>query len=426
MKTLQQGVNSILNRSERYFKTDIVYLAKSGGWLTFGQIASMVLSLASSLVFANFISKEIYGNYKYIISITSILGALSLTGLGPVVVQGVAQGKEGVFMDAIRTSLKWGFIMMTGALLAAGYYFLNQNTTLAVAMLVSGCTMLVVNSYSLYGNYLSGKKNFKDLTIYNVISQVIIFITTITVIILTKSVLYMALAYFITNIFVTLFFYNLTKNTNTINDVRDSSLITYSKHLSIMGFFGTVASQLDKILIFHYLGAVQLAVYSFSMAIPEQFRGVYKNLFAVVAPKYATLSEEDLRHSINKKFLQLTGLTILFVIFYIIIAPYIFKLIFPRYIEAVLYSQIYILGLITIPAISLFGNYFQIQKEVGILYKTNIINNIGIFIVTYILIYKYGLMGAVIANGISWLIMAIGLWFYFVKTKVRLTEKSEK
>jgi O-antigen/teichoic acid export membrane protein len=421
MQYLKEQAYNLLRRSERIFKTDMVYIAKNGGWLTFGQIASAVLSLASALVFANFISKDIYGNYKYIISITSILGALSLTGMGPVVVQGVAQGKEGVFMEAVRTSLRWGWIMVVGAVFISVYYFLNHNTSLSISMLVAGVAMLFISSYSLYGNYLSGKKNFKDLTIYNVLSQIIIFIITIVVIIATKNVLYMVIAYFVTNVIVTLFFYKRVVDENHINDTKDHSLMTYSKHLSFLGFFGAAASQLDKVLIFHYLGAVNLAVYSFSMAIPEQIRGLYKNLFSIVTPKYAELSESELRHSINKKIWQLTGITFVLIILYIITAPFIFKFIFPKYLIAVFYSQIYVLGLITIPAISLFANYFQLKKATAIMYKTNIINNTAIFIVTFVLIYKYGLMGAVIANGVSWLIMAIVLWYYFAVNKPALT-----
>jgi O-antigen/teichoic acid export membrane protein len=422
MQYLKEQAYNLLRRSERIFKTDMVYIAKNGGWLTFGQIASAVLSLASALVFANFISKDIYGNYKYIISITSILGALSLTGMGPVVVQGVAQGKEGVFMEAVRTSLRWGWIMVVGAVFISVYYFLNHNTSLSISMLVAGVAMLFISSYSLYGNYLSGKKNFKDLTIYNVLSQIIIFIITIVVIIATKNVLYMVIAYFVTNVIVTLFFYKRVVDENHINDTKDHSLMTYSKHLSFLGFFGAAASQLDKVLIFHYLGAVNLAVYSFSMAIPEQFRGVYKNLFAVVAPKYATLDEQDLRHSVGKKFMNLTLLTAIFVVIYIIAAPYIFAILFPKYIEAVLYSQIFMLGMITIPGIGLFANYFQVRKATATVYKISIINNVAIFIVTFIFIRTYGLMGAVIANGVSWLIMALVLWYYFMIDKIETYE----
>lgn len=415
MNTLKQKAFETLRKSEGFFKTDVVYLAQNGGWLTFGQIASAILSLASALIFANFISKDIYGNYKYIISITSILGALSLTGMGPMVMQGVAQGAEGVLKDAIKTTLRWGVILIAGAIFISAYYFINQNITLAVSMLTAGVAMFFINSYSLYGNYLAGKKNFKDLTIYNVISQVAIFITTITTIILTKNVLLMVIAYFATNVVFTLFFYKLAIKKNHINNVSNNTLITYSKHLSVMGFFGALASQLDKVLIFHYLGAVNLAVYSFSMAIPDQFRGVYKNLFGVIAPKYAELSLSELRNSINKKFLQLTLITILFVILYIFFAPLIFKLLFPKYLEAVFYSQIYMLGMITVPGIGLFANYFQVKKATKTVYKITTISHTATLLITFALVYSFGLMGAVVANGTSWLVMVLIFWYYFAK-----------
>jgi O-antigen/teichoic acid export membrane protein len=195
-------------------------------------------------------------------------------------------------------------------------------------------------------------------------------------------------------------------------------MIRYGKHISAMNFFGTLANQLDKVLIFHYLGSAQLAIYSFAFAIPEQIKGSFKNLFGIALPKYASLPEDKLRKSIIDKTVKLTLISVCIVIAYILVSPFIYKLLFPKYLEAVFYSQIYVLGLISIPGISLISTYFQVRKDTVTLYKLTVIGNIATLILTYVLIYNFGLVGAVVENGVSWLIMLGVHIYYFSKNKI--------
>jgi O-antigen/teichoic acid export membrane protein len=413
MKRLKERAYALLRWSEKYIKTDMVYLAHGGFWLGFGQVIGVILAFASSIFFANLVPKEVYGGYKFIIATVSILASLSLTGMGSVIVQAVARGAEGVFHDAVRTTLRWGLIMLVCAFSAAAYYFFNGNHVLGLSLLIGGSAMLLINSYSLYGNYLVGKKDFRNNTLYNAVNQIITTVVVIITAITTKNVLAIVAAYFISNATLTVIFYKVTISRHHIGNERDTSMMAYSKHLSLMNFFGTLASQADKILLFHFLGATQLAIYAFSQAMPDQFRGAFKNLFGLALPKYASLEEAEMRHSIGKKFVQLTLIAALLIIFYIFAAPYIFHIFFPKYSEAIGYSQIYMLGLITIPGISLFATYFQLKKATAIMYKLNIIGNIATIAITVPLIYKYGILGAVIANGLSWLSLLLVHWRYF-------------
>src|SRR5665213_3415929 len=141
MDNLKERTVSLLRKSERIFKTDMVYLVKNGSWLGFAQVASTLLAFGMSLFFANVVSKDVYGNYKYIMAATGILGAVSLSGLGTVVTQGVAQGHDGVLKDAVRTSLRWGTLIAGGAIIAALYYFHQGNSVLALSMLIAGATL---------------------------------------------------------------------------------------------------------------------------------------------------------------------------------------------------------------------------------------------------------------------------------------------
>ena len=64
-----------------YTKTDMVYLASGGFWAVFSQLVVSFGTFLLAIAFAHFVSKEAYGEYKYILSIAGILGTFTLNGL---------------------------------------------------------------------------------------------------------------------------------------------------------------------------------------------------------------------------------------------------------------------------------------------------------------------------------------------------------
>ena len=107
---LQHKIYKALKWSEKYTKTDMVYLAKGGSWLVGGQVINTIAVLALAIGIANFLPKEIYGNYKYVLSLIAIIGAFSLTGMATAVTQAVAKGFEGNLKYGLKISLKWSLV----------------------------------------------------------------------------------------------------------------------------------------------------------------------------------------------------------------------------------------------------------------------------------------------------------------------------
>ncbi len=414
MQVLKTQFFRLIKWSEHFFKTDMTYLAKNGFWLTVGQIVALASSFILSIVFANKLPKEVYGNYKFILSATGILGAMSLTGLGTIVTQAVARGKDGVFIDAIKAQLRWGSLVVAGAVFMSVYYFIHDNMVLFYSFLMAGVASPLINAYGLYGSFLNGRKDFKASTLFWSITQIVSVIALIAVSFVIQSALALVATYFIVNVATCLFFHYYTVRTRTLTAEKDNSLITYGMHISAMNIFGMVSNQLDKILVFHFLGSVSLAVYAFSLALPEQIKGSFKNLFNLALPKYASIDRLQMRKSVVKKTIQLSLYTVLLVLIYILAAPFIYAFFFPKYLDSVWYSQIYSLGLIAIPAISLFGTYFQLEKKIKVLYKLSVISSTVTIILTYVLISRYGLVGAVIENGISWVVIVVCYVYFFM------------
>ncbi len=416
MKVQVIGVK-FLRYLEKYTKTDMVYLAKGGFWLSIGQGMAMVSSFALSVLLARALPQETFGTYKFILSITSIISGLSLSGLGTALLQSVARGKDGTLFLAIRTQLIWTSVLGVAFLLVAGYYTLNDNFIIATSLLIAGATTPFVNCFGLYGSFLSGKKDFKRSTLYWIISHVVNVSVIAIIALTTHNVIYLVAGYFVSQLITSIIFYRRTISLyNPNKNNNDPEMITYGSHLSAINIFGTIANQLDKILVFHFVGAAPLAAYSFAFAIPEQVKGSLKNLVTVGVPKLAELGEDHLRKSLVDKILRLTVICAAIVVLYWITAPYIFAVLFPAYMNAVFYSQLYMVGLIFFPGISLFALYFQLMQQTAAQYKLSIIGNVVTIVLGIILIARYGALGAVLENTLSWsILLLINLVFFIIR-----------
>ncbi len=400
VNNLKVKVYKFLRWTEKWTKTDMVYFTRGGFWLTTGQLFSTMSSFLLSIAFANLLPKETYGIYKYVLSMASILSIPTLSGMTTALAQSVARGYDGSFMIATKARIKWGLIGALASLILASYYFYNDNITLTFSFLISAVFLPFMDSLNSYEAVLVGKKMFKDNTKYNIIIKIIATIITISALYLTNNLFILIFCYFITYTVLRFIFLLVAKKQTKLNNQIDPQTVSYGKHLSLMTVIEIIASQLDKILVFNRLGAIELGIYSFAIAMPEQIKGLLKNIQSLALPKFAQSQYIENRKTMVIKMFKLSLLVLPIIIIYIIIAPYIFKIFFPQYLDAVLYSQIFSISLITISA-SLPVTFLQSQSDTKKLWQINLLSPIIQIVILVLAIYFYGLIGMVSARIIN-------------------------
>ena len=413
---------SIILRAERIFKTDIRYVGKNGFWLMLGQAIAVTFGLMTSVAFANLLPQHEYGVYKFIFAVASVLGALQLSGLRQSVVQAVARGFDSTVLRAVITSLKWSSIMVGFGFLIAGYYYLQGNTTFALGIILVTITNALVGSLGLYKGYLGGKEKFKLVTLHQTALMFTNSSAVVVALLVTDNILYIILAHCISTISVLLVLsFSVLKNINH-NTKSSSTSMRFGKHLSVQGFFVTIAQHADKIILFQFLGSVELARYMFALLLPDQLRTTVNNIFNIVIPRYSTKDDSALRESIRKKLFPFTTLLMIPAIIYILLAPYIYHLLFPVYEDVVIFSQIFALEIIMIPTVAFIGTYFNVREKTQILYVCKISSSIARVIFITLGVFFYGIIGAVVAVLFARLFQVLVFGFYYLKVPVENTE----
>ena len=396
MLKLKTKLYKLLRWSEKYTKTDMVYLAKGGFWLTTGQFFATISAFLLALAYANFLPKESYGTYKYILSIAMIIGALSLTGLGTTIVRSTSRGFEGVFRTSFIVNLKWSFLVIVPAFLGSIYYYINDNKTLFISLIIIGLLSPLMQSLSFYGYFLNGKKEFKTSTIYNIYTILIPAFSLFLVVIFTDNPITIILFYFLSSIFIKTILHLKTLKKYNPNKKIDKNSVKYGKHLSVMNLIGVISNNLDSILIFHYIGPIQLAVYSFAKAIPIQFNFIKKAIKTLSLPKISEKNIDELKKTIPTKAWKIFLMASIIVLIYVISAPYIYKLIFPQYIESVIYSQVLSLFILFFPSLLFTQTLIAHMKNKELYITSAIIPGIKI-VLLFSLLPFYGIWGAIVA-----------------------------
>ncbi len=362
MGKIKNHIHHILRWIEKYTKTDMLYLAHGSFWSTLSQVVVSITVFISAIIISNILPKEVYGEYKYVLATVAILSTFSLSGLGSAIFQSVANGYDGAIYDGFKKNMRWSILMFIGAFVLAAYYFAMHNYTLAFGVLIGGCLSPLLVSANLADAFLTAKKDFARSAIYfGIIETTVSAVALVIGILLTHNVLILVSVYFISNTLSTLLIYRRVINVYK-PDIKnvDPKMLTYSKHLSLMGILSGIAGSIDEMLVFHFVGPAELAIYTFAVAIPDQTKGPLKTLNNMIQAKFVSHSNEAIHTNMRNKMFWLFVFSTLFISAYIIAAPFIYGLFFPKYTAAILYSQVYLwMSIFTLIKHSVYLNLYS-------------------------------------------------------------------
>ncbi len=413
MPTPKETYHKLLNYGTEFLGLDLKYFVSGGFWKTIGTATTNILAALLMIAFANFLPKETYGLYRYILSLIGILTMFSLTGMNAAVTQAVATGNGGALKASVKYQLKWNFLMIFASWMLAAYYLWQQNTDISIALFILGFITPFTYTFNTYGAYLEGKKDFKRKSIFLIWSSIIYVAGMLPAIYFGKKMLWLIAAYAITSLLSNLFFYIKTLKIYNPPENKSPEAITYGRHLTYLNFINPILGQADNIILGHFWGVGQLAVYSLARVMPDKIGPFIKQIIGVGLPKLAQKTVENIEKVFWKRIFQTLGLGALLAAGYILLSPLVFKYLLPKYLESIFYSQLLALTFIFIAPIGYVGNIFISQKMVRPIALSSISANIIKTILYVILGIWGGIIGLVLAQLIYYFIIFfvnIALW----------------
>lgn len=420
MKVLVSSLTSLLRWSERYTKTDMIYLASGGSWLGIAQIAASLVGFVTTVAFANLLTQETLGEYRFLLSAVLILSVFALPGMRSALLESTPKGFRGNLNAAYKAMMRWAIAGSVIALATALYYMWQGSEALAIGFFIIAVLLPLLDASAVHLEYLKALKEFKRVALYTLVTRSVLLIASILIAFLYPDYAWAVLAAFLVGSIVpNLLFHRKTERHFVhAGDAPDPQLTPYARHLSIMVAFSLIALQLDKVFVWHFLGAQELALFFIAYAIPQEAARFLQIVPTLAFPKFATSAPETIRRTLMPKMLLQLGVTAVLVTAYILLAPFIFSVLFPQYMAAVPYSQVLMITALA-SAFLPISTYFAARKAVRTLYFLSVFLpfvRVGSLI---ILIAAFGLWGAVYALLVEAVVSVVCWVFLFLRTPGR-------
>ncbi len=409
----------LLLRLSKYLGIDLNYFAKDASYILTAHIVSLITGFFLTIAFARGLSQTTFGQYNFILAIVGTLFVFSLPGLDASITIASAHNRDGFYKRAIKSKLKLSFFGVFILMLIALYFFKRHDPHLAIPLLVSTIFFIPFYVFSSYLSFLNGKKLFRPYSIYKIISRVSITSFIIIVIFLSKNLTLVILCWFGVAGLLNLYFFKKTLKLRK-NDIQDSELLNYGKHLTVIELISSTLAQFDKLIVTYFLGFVDLAVYAIAQVTPDQLKNLVKTMIPLVVPTFAVLDSKHLYRKVRSKMWIIFLLTLVASLVGIILVPYFIPLLYGNnYSSSVFYAQLLFLSMIfAVPATFIMHAILVPQKRKKSLYFINTSIPLINIVLLLFLIPKFGLIGAVLSIVISRLLNFVFVFVAMQKLRI--------
>lgn len=375
-------------------KLDIRFYGRSFALLSFGYISAVVRGIATTFLMARWLPKETLGQFRYVLALFGMAGVFAISGMSSSVIRAVAKGDTVVARLAFRQVLKIAPLGSLALLVAAAERAWHGEPRVATALAV---TALVFTPYALsgfYGHILTGQERIRDLARLAVLNNLLFAAAFVVALRFNHDLLTVTLAYFGFDILIRgAFTWRELRRLPKAGSVGDH--LQLGHHLSAVGVFQTIATQLDQVLVQRFGGYSTLASFSVATVIPEQIKDFINSVSGTLLQRLSRheRSEAHVRATRRHFWIAFAGSAVI-VAGYAIVAPFAVPWLFPQYKDAVLPSIVYALGLLAMPAvIGLF--FFQAHHEIKRLWRFYVVNTVFQIATNVLLIPIYGGWGAI-------------------------------
>ena len=380
----------------------------------------LFLGLMSNVIWTRWMPIEVFGNYRLIFSILSIVGTFCLIGIGQGVLMSASGSADGNFSKFVRQKLNANVLGMLSLFCISVYYYISQpdSQMIAFGLLAAGLIFPFYNTSELWLSWLNGKSKFFELATAKSVSAVLSFLTLLFIAYIQPNplwliVLAMLILPAIYNLFMIRFAMSIRQNNK-----NDKELMTFSKHASL-AFIFTGLLPLDIVLLEHFYSAKEVAIYAIALVLPEKIKGLVSIIGQLISPKlFANKNLQFLWNSLKYKFLFLLAIfSFLGIVGFILIPKIVILLFSIDYAYSGELGSWLWLTLCSTGPISLLGTTLLATKKPIYLYTPSVIYPCSLLALFFLFI-DYGVSGMIYIRCFGALILALYyLSFFFFELK---------
>jgi O-antigen/teichoic acid export membrane protein len=422
--SLQRRLAPLIATLGKRLGIDAKYFVKNSFIASLTYAATVCSGLVTGYLVARWFPSELYGGYKFAVSIVGTVALISIPGLGSALSRAIVRRKEKtplrhtLRVNALLCLVGAGILLLCIPLL----HFWGRQELWPLFVVASLVFLPNQIGSTFFSAVVTGTEKFSSSLRVTALSSLFIIPSVLLMLWLRPSpTILMALAVGIPAL---LYLWEVRKAWRKYpSEERSPEVIRYGVNLSLNTIPITLSGYLDSLLISAFFGLNTLAVFAVSILIPEQVKVWSKYLLPVSFARQAAGDDSAAR---RKKMSRIVGLaTLLFgigVFLYVALAPWFLPFLFPGYLgqmeDLILYSRLSAIILLATPGI-LFPQYMEARGMIKELRTCQWVSAAVFCAALLILIPFFGPIGAILARGLFRLTYVGYAWVLLVRTPVR-------
>lgn len=391
-------------------------VVKNAGWLIWGKIVQMIISMVVNLLTARYLGPSNYGLINYAGAYIAFFSSLCTLGITSVIVTEFIKnkGKEGeIIGTALILRLISSILSIITIISIVSVIDANEPTTILVV--ATSCISVLFNIFDTFQMWFQSQLKSKVTSISILIAYIVTALYKVYLLISEKSVIYFAFAttvdYVVLGALLLFAYKKYSGKPLSFSFTYAKKLLKKSCYFILPGLMVSIYAQTDKMMLKQIINTTEIGYYSTALSICTMWCFV---LSAIIDSIYPSIVEA---HDISKSEFDKRNRILYAIIFYISMTVSIFLFTFAKPIINILFGSNYA------PAIGPFRiitwytafSYLGVAKNAWIVcnnkqkyliytYMAAAISNI---LLNLILIPLWGATGAALASLIAQVITVI-------------------
>ena len=392
-------------------------------WLGFEFLLKGICSLLTIYLLSYYLKQADFGELKYVISIASLISAISLSGLASTIIRNISKHNYCIISQILKKYMTFSILTLVVLLITCIFTAKFENYRIATTIFTVGTIIIINNAFLLYESILIGKLMFKVKFLMSSFNSIVTLSTLTYLILKDYSINHLIhiplIVTMVNNIIYFIFTAAYTKNTFN-NDTNVDKNEQY--HLSFIKIIQRIGNEIDQIILYQLMGPNSLATYSVAATPVKKISSLSVIVKNYILPKLCSMNIQQSSAYIKKILIKSIVPAIVLVVGYNFFAFTMFDLIFPKYQHAKTLTQLFSIVFIFIFPISIFSQLLIAEMDLNKLYTFSITIPVTKIILLFVLITKFDVLGAVISILIMSMISLSLYIFFFYKLKAKNSE----
>ena len=281
---------------------DLSYLFANGFWITLRYGVVAVLGLLFTIGFARLGSRELFGQYQFVLSLAALFSVLSLPGLNTAALRSISVGGS---ISVVRQTIRWSFfssLLAFPGIIGYGVYrhfFLHDlSFDMMMALVASAALFPFFYAPNTWYAAYEGRTLFMPVAIRTILSTGFVVGILLVSLLFHANLLFLVIMYFGINALFSWYFsseiFRREKAEDALGVKKGDVDIRYGFAVTLQKFAYGLSENVPPLLISFFFGFGFLAIFQIASFFINTVSGLLTALSSMYLPKL--FSGEKLEH----------------------------------------------------------------------------------------------------------------------------------